>query len=448
MSLAPNVTLQTYLDYAFIRNADSAALQDLTENFQSVVNALNNLAADPNWQHFREEHRINTVQPYSTGTVDLVDGGTTLTGYNALWTTAGIDSTWVLKVDGEDTEYPVTSVTSDATSAAGAMTVPAKASIVSATDWIIITSPAGVVTVIWFDVSGSDTVPAAVTALVAGGATGSAALEVDVSGATTAADVMALIESVLNAAAIGITSNDAAADGSTVLTVTATGTAGNSWTVVENGAHAGFTATSPANGTDAVLTLKYAYVDKGRTSLSGQSYKLIKRFYVLPNNFRTMISLAPASASVGKVREITPEAMRERSQLSDNGGMPEYYALLSVPGTTTKAIRFLPYVENTFSYQYDLTYLRWPTALDVNSPTDIVDWPPELRGLLEKAIEVEVARKNKDPIAERSAIEALQKEMPTFERGAEAHGNHVFSAFGVDEDGLMLDRINIDSSGA
>jgi hypothetical protein len=312
MTQAQSATLQNYLDYAFQRNGDSGALEDLDDNFMSVKNALLNLSADPNWPHYREEYRITTVQPYSTGTVDLTDDSTTLTGNATLWATAGIDNTWVLKVDGEDTEYPVASV-----------------------------------------------------------------------------------------------------------------------------------------GSETGIVLKYPYVDKGRTALAAQSYKLIKRFYVLPNNFRELIAIKRATASICEVRLLSPDALRERAQLSDNGGTPEYYTVLNLPADGRKAIRFLPYPEGDYAFQYDLEYLRWPTALSAASPSDVVDWPEELRGLLEKAIEVEIARKNRDPIAEDIAIKALNRAMPVFERGSlEDGGNHRLYPFGINEDQLELDRIFVDGSGA
>lgn len=311
MSLPQAATLQDYLDYAFQRNSDSAALEDLSENFKSVQNALLNISADPNWPHFREEYRITTVQPNSTGTVDLTDGSTALVGNSTQWTTDGIDDTWVLKVTGDDTEYPV--VTADS----------------------------------------------------------------------------------------------------------------------ETG-----------------ITLKYPYVDKGLASLSAVTFKLIKRFYTLPNNFRELISFKRATSSVNHVKGISADSMQERSQLSDNGGMPEYYAILSIPTKTSKAIRLLPYPEGDYAFQYDLTYLRWPTALVLASPTDVVDWPPEFRGVLEKAIEVEVARKNRDPLAEDAAIKALSSAMPTFGKAALEDGHHRLQPIGYDDDDLGLDRITLDSSGA
>lgn len=68
---------------------------------------------------------------------------------------------------------------------------------------------------------------------------------------TTAAEVMARLETAINGAAIGITSDDAAADGTTVLTVDTAGAAGNNWTLTEFGNDAGFTVTDPTNGEDA-----------------------------------------------------------------------------------------------------------------------------------------------------------------------------------------------------
>ena len=157
------------------------------------------------------------------------------------------------KRPGTTTCYPNRTVA--AVAAAGAATVPAKADITNA-DYITITDRDRVITIIWFDTTGAETVPAAVTAALLFGAPGSAGVEVDISGATTAADVMALIETTLNTAAIGITSDDSAADGSTILTVDATGTDGNKWTITESGAHAGFTATSPSGGIDGITTAK------------------------------------------------------------------------------------------------------------------------------------------------------------------------------------------------
>jgi hypothetical protein len=132
--------------------------------------------------------------------------------------------------------------------ATSAFAAPAQTNVTAASDWIIITDPDGVVTVLWFDKSGSDTVPAAVTALVAAGESGSAAVEVAIDSATTDADVVAAIESALNTAAIGITSDDGAADGTAVWTVDARGAGGNDWTISHTGAHGDWVTNNPTGG--------------------------------------------------------------------------------------------------------------------------------------------------------------------------------------------------------
>jgi hypothetical protein len=144
--------------------------------------------------------------------------------------------------------------------AAGAMSVPAKANITNA-DYVYFTDPDGVITGIWFDTTGAETEPPALTAIVAAGEAGSQTLEAAIDAATTAASVMAIIETALNAAAIGITSNDAAADGTTVLTVAAAGVEGNDWDFTEAGSHAGFTVTDPTGGVDDLAEPSALMVD-------------------------------------------------------------------------------------------------------------------------------------------------------------------------------------------
>lgn len=158
------------------------------------------------------------------------------------------------KRPGTVTSYPNRTVS--AAAAVGALTVPAKANITNA-DYITITDRDNVITIIWFDTTGAETIPAAATAALLLGAPGSAGLETDISaGVTTAGQVAAAVHASINGAALGITSDDSAGDGSIVLTVDDTGTDGNKWTVTEDGAHAGFTATSPTGGVDGVTAAK------------------------------------------------------------------------------------------------------------------------------------------------------------------------------------------------
>jgi len=65
---------------------------------------------------------------------------------------------------------------------------------------------------------------------------------------TTAASVMALFETAFNGAAIGITSDDTAADGTTILTVDTAGADGNNWIITVFGAHVDFNSANPSGG--------------------------------------------------------------------------------------------------------------------------------------------------------------------------------------------------------
>lgn len=313
MSSARDITIQTYLDYAFQRNGDKGGLEDLAENERSLSAALKNLASSPDWSHYHEEHRITTVLPYSTGTIDLTDGDTAVDdgGSGTAWQTAGVDNTWVLKVDGEDTEYPVASVSSE-----------------------------------------------------------------------------------------------------------------------------------------TALTLKYPMVNPDGSSTRTVSYKLIKREYVLPDNFRQLLSIEPATAGLKKVKNVTAGQIMAMAQRSDLGGEPDYYSIYSKSQETSKVIRFHPYPEDTYVYQYDLTYQRWPEELDFDNPTtEYVDWPPEYEGVLQKAIELEIARKNRDPQAIQSAAQALANELPNFKAGSKEDVNDFLTPFGSIGHGKGFD-IQLDSTSA
>jgi hypothetical protein len=77
----------------------------------------------------------------------------------------------------------------------------------------------------------------------------------------TAADVMATFELAFNAAAIGVTSDDSAADGTTILTVDTAGADGNDWVFAEYGVNAGFTVTSPTGGVDDLTAAPQAAIE-------------------------------------------------------------------------------------------------------------------------------------------------------------------------------------------
>ncbi len=205
---------------------------------------------------------------------------------------------------------------------------------------------------------------------------------------------------------------------------------------------------------DTGLTLKYPFINKGVAAGTVTNYKLIKREYLLPDDFRELLSIEPTSAAVPSVRRISPAAIKVKAQVTDVGGQPDWYSIYSKSGSGVddrgaKVLRLLPYPEGDVNISYDLTYQRWPASLvnDTAGKLLNVDWPPELKNVLEKAIELEIARKNRDPGALALAAQELAKVLPRAEAASTEDANIVLSMFGVDEDPNRL-LIRIDASNA
>lgn len=318
MSLAQNVILQDYLDHAQQRDADRVGLENLDDHFESVKASLLNLSADPNWPHYVEETRITSIQPVTTGQIAYpTDGDTVMGGLATTFQTENIDDTFMLRFDGDDTEYPVVSV-----------------------------------------------------------------------------------------------------------------------------------------GAEDALTLKYPFINKNIAPGTATDYKLIKREYLLPDDFRELLAIKPTSAAVPPLTRISPAAIKVKAQVTDVGGQPDWYAIYSKSGSGvadrgTKVLRLLPYPEDTINISYDLTYQRWPAELFNTTPGKLlnVDWPPELKNVLEKAIELEIARKNRDPGALALAAQELAKVLPRAEAASTEDSNIVLSMFGIDEDPNRL-LVRIDASNA
>ena len=113
-------------------------------------------------------------------------------------------------------------------------------------DYIYFQHADGRVHAFWFDLTGSDTVPAAVTALVAGATAGSTATRVDISGAGSASAAAAIISAAITAnESLPITGYHATAN--VDLESDEEGADGNAWTLVN--VSTGVTAiTTPAGG--------------------------------------------------------------------------------------------------------------------------------------------------------------------------------------------------------
>ena len=142
-----------------------------------------------------------------------------------------------------------------AAQASGTVVFATKANMTNA-DWWGIISRDGIRYAVWFDFNGSDVIPAAATAWLAAGATGSDDIEVDIQSASTAEEVAAATETAVEAAISSVemekTFNSVViADGGRHVVLPA-GTDGNYWTLVENVTHATFVVTQPTGGLDGL----------------------------------------------------------------------------------------------------------------------------------------------------------------------------------------------------
>lgn len=129
------------------------------------------------------------------------------------------------------------------TAATGQITCVAKASFTADTDYILFTLANGNTHAFWFDVTGSDTEPA-------GSVAADASTRVNISGATAAANVAAILEPLITAAGLDITADDSAGGGVIDLTVDTAGFDGNDIVLTEFVTNAGFLVTTFSGGHD------------------------------------------------------------------------------------------------------------------------------------------------------------------------------------------------------
>lgn len=117
---------------------------------------------------------------------------------------------------------------------------PAKANFVAGTDYLLFTAPGGVTHAFWFDTTGGDSEPA-------GSVAADNSYQVDISGDTTAQDVLATLLAAINTAAIGVTAKNWGGTG-LVIEVDTPGAAGNSWGIEDFVGHINFEVGGVASG--------------------------------------------------------------------------------------------------------------------------------------------------------------------------------------------------------
>lgn len=399
-------TLATIKAYAQRRNNDSTHSKSVTENLECIQEALTYLVGSRNgttdWSHLEDRVRITTSQPKSDGTITVSTGSATVTGSSTAYF-----------------------------GGSGVLEVPAQTNVAN-TDYLYFTDGDGVIVGIWFDVSGSDSEPSALTTIISGGASGSQALEVDVSGDTTAADVMDAIATVVNAGSYGFTLDDSAADGTAIFVVqTTTGGDDGGWTLTEVGSHSDFVVQQVTGGIDGdwtmefngedvdyeiasvdsatQITLEYPYI--GATSLSGEDYVAYQRSYDLPSNFRSLIEIFEVDQP-SNLRRLSTAQMDHLESSSSGGSEPYCYTIRekhrddALTDSATAQLILYPYPDSTIR-QYHLVYQRWPAI--PTTDTDIIDWPDELMELVKRAVDLKIADRNADPQLYSMAMSSYQQ---------------------------------------
>jgi len=148
------------------------------------------------------------------------------------------DESW--SVDSRELTFGTIAARAQAT---GSLQTVAKASYTASTDYITLTAPDGTTYAFWFDTTGGDSEPA-------GSSGADNSYQVDISGDTSAADVAATLEGVIDSNSIGVDADDSAGSGQVDLTVDEYGFEGNDWAIAETVGDAGFTVTAFSGGQD------------------------------------------------------------------------------------------------------------------------------------------------------------------------------------------------------
>lgn len=163
------------------------------------------------------------------------------------------------------------------------------------------------------------------------------------------------------------------------------------------------------------FTLQDPFLSEDGTNLSAVPYILIKREYILPDNFRQLQSISKSYIIAYNPKPATLKSLLLMSKNNTTSGFPTHYTIASKDNTAKKYIRFYPYVAVLPLAAYDILYQRFPKKMNFDNFAEVVDWPDEARAVLNAAIEIEVARKNKDyeamQASQSTLAEAMQKHL-------------------------------------
>lgn len=166
----------------------------------------------------------------------------------------------------------------------------------------------------------------------------------------------------------------------------------NQWSAKFNGDDVDYDIASTAAGSTVSLT--EIFIGQSNVNLAGGTYRLYRRCYDLPDDFRELIALVHTrQPHMPLERKTLPDLLTLNLQRT-NGDTPDAYSVENKSGDMKRQLWLYPYPSGNTRHQFDLVYYRWPTKPTTDA--EIIDWPDDLMPVLRDAIEMEVAKKNND----------------------------------------------------
>lgn len=166
----------------------------------------------------------------------------------------------------------------------------------------------------------------------------------------------------------------------------------NTWSAKFNGEDVDYDFASTASG--STISLTSPYVGETDITLTSGAYRLFKRSYDLPADFRELVQIGDVRRPHIKLKRVNLPDMLAMNLQRANGETPYDYSIENKTGDAVRQLWLYPYPSGNTRFQYDLVYYRWPAKPVADA--DIIDWPDDLIPLLRVAIEMEIARKNED----------------------------------------------------
>ncbi len=193
---------------------------------------------------------------------------------------------------------------------------------------------------------------------------------------------------------VGIANNKRRITFSSLVNPSGNPTLDGTWTIKFAGEDIDYDFASTAS-TTSVINIASSYV--GTASLTASTFRVFKRTYDLPADFRELLSIVDVRRPRFGLEPKTYQSMLLLHQTRSSGDTPTAYSVENKSGDMVRQLWLYPLPSGTTRFQYDLIYARWPSIpASGDADNTIIDWPDDLMPLLKAAIAVELAKKAKD----------------------------------------------------